>query len=95
MLFFSPPLALTLLSSLYLFLPASTATPSLVLAGARLLLTGTGSALNAWAFHGCWLFPLVCLGVWPLWLMAWTLCTQREAAATTTATATADKLHTD
>ena len=75
-----PPLTLPLLCAayLYLFHPAS---PSLLMDGVSLSLRGTASALNSWHFHGCWLFPLMCVGVWPVWLMAWTLCTWREAAA--------------
>lgn len=82
-----PPLALHFLYAtyLYFFLPSSPSFPSL-LEGATVSLEGVASALNSWHFHGCWLFPLMCVGVWPLWLMAWMLCAQKETADVVTVT---------
>lgn len=78
-----PPLILPLISAVYLyfFLP-SLPLSSLVVEGAGLSARGVATALNAWQLHGCWLFPVLCVGVWPLWLMSWTLDTRREAAIT-------------
>lgn len=87
----SPPVAIFLFSGLYFyfFLPASPSLPSASLLEdwAGLVLGGVASALNAWHLHGCWLFPLVCVGVWPLWLMAWVLNSQQEQPT--------QKLHSD
>lgn len=82
-LFTSPPSVLLLFSGLYLyfFLPTSPPPSSLLGQGAGFVLRGMASALNAWLFHSCWLFPVVCLGVWPLWLMSWVLSTLREPVA--------------
>ena len=79
-LLLSPPSIFLLFSTMYLYflLPASSPLSSLPLQAAELLMTGTSSALNSWVLHSCWLFPVLCVGVWPLWLMVWVLGTQRE-----------------
>ena len=79
LLSFSPPSFLILFFSgyLYFFVPASIPFPWLIMEGASLSLEGVATALTSWMFHECWLFPVCCLGVWPLWLTSWTLSCSR------------------
>ena len=72
---FCPPLCLLVLSgvTLYLFSPAPLPWDALWGVAYNNAIGGVASAINSWHFHSCWLFPVACLGVWPLWMMSWTL----------------------
>lgn len=40
----------------------------------RLAIRLVAESLNAWHFVGAWIYPYVCMVVWPLWLMVWSVC---------------------
>ena len=84
-LLLSPPLCLVYfaLAFLLLFRPTSLSSsppgpdPTDLLSRAgRLVLDGVAWSYNCWFFVGSWLYPFVCVVVWPLWLMYWTLSCQ-------------------
>ena len=72
---FCPPLCLVVLATmtLYLFSPTALAWAELWRSGYKIAIEGVASSINSWYFHDCWLFPVACVGVWPLWMMAWVL----------------------
>lgn len=75
----SPPLCLLYFCLAYNYLLSSPHDSLLDLSSASLALViqGTVSAYNAWLFVGSWLYVVVCLLVWPMWLLPWTLSCQR------------------
>ena len=83
-LLLSPPLCLVYFALAFILLfhpttlsPFSPLDPTDLLTRAgRLVLDGVAWSYNCWFFVGSWLYPFVCVVVWPLWLMYWTLSCQ-------------------
>ena len=78
-LLLSPPFCLFYLCLAYNYLLLSPHDSLLDLSSASLTLVmqGVVSAYNAWQFVGSWLYVVVCVLVWPMWLLPWTLSCQR------------------
>ena len=80
-LLLAPPLAIVSLCSLYCAVFVSE-TPSFdletaLVGGVGVAGRGLVLAYNSWYFVEAWLFPVGCLGVWPVWLMGWRLTCQQ------------------
>lgn len=80
-LLLSPPLCLFYLCLAYSFLSSPhDSLPELASASLALLLQGAVSAYNSWIFVGSWLYVVLCMLVWPMWLLPWTLSSQKVQA---------------
>ena len=71
----SPPMWVLYFCALYTF---SLSAPSadlndVIVDSITMAMTGIAMAYNAWHLLGCWLYWAMCLCVWPLWMMAWSL----------------------
>ena len=50
--------------------------------GVDMAVRGVVQSFSAWYTVGSWLYPYVCVVVWPIWLMNWTVCCLREHSVT-------------
>eukprot|EP00731_Ephydatia_muelleri_P026232 Em0018g332a len=83
LLLLSPPMWALYFCALYTF---SLSAPSadlrdVIVDSITMAMTGVASSYNAWHLLGCWLYWAMCLCVWPLWMMAWSLtCLQQVSS---------------
>ncbi|KAL5467418.1 hypothetical protein EMCRGX_G031638 [Ephydatia muelleri] len=81
LLLLSPPMWALYFCALYTF---SLSAPSadlrdVIVDSITMAMTGVASSYNAWHLLGCWLYWAMCLCVWPLWMMAWSLTCLQQA----------------
>ncbi|XP_064398574.1 glycosylphosphatidylinositol anchor attachment 1 protein-like [Halichondria panicea] len=57
----------------YTTIPQATVS-ELFFEGVAMAMRGVVHSYSSWHLIGSWLFPFVCVVVWPLWLMNWTVC---------------------